>query len=772
MVFFNFSFASRSTTPSRDHDYPSSIDLEFSDIFVPCSPTLCRDRENFDSVTLRVSPGPADLELSSVDVAAPLSSPPILAEESLSELCDTDPAVPVSNVSTSDVDSPFGLIPPSRASYFPILRDRLPDSDSASASDPGSLLDLLSLGSDARLELLDSDSESVHGLGEVQSVPCEPAREPEPDPRRRPGFADIFGGAPLDADDTESYAVDSEGRFAHLVAVFDEVNSGPVIDPEGADAFTRSSTPSEATLSEPSSIPDLTDDSQASSDLTDTSFVPSDDDASTGDSIPEISDDVFPVPDPGIFSPGPIVLASRPFVSGDPPSAFEPRPSPSLLEFYGCTPDDGNIAESLSRETRRTRPVYGPGFLEARRGPLEPDFSFDPTSPPRWNPTFSSIRDIVSSDSREAPHGPLAAVDTRPHWMRRVDEIQAVGRRTLDRASWLRVPWVGERRSYDPSFELQPLRSGSGVMPRFLRDGAPVPSGPPPYQSIQFDAIQNADGVVARGAAAISTPDLPPYCEESMPPPPYTREDPPPSYLENGPPSRLVNAVNNLNAALRYSAGLSQDQPDLISRLRSLEIVEPSLSVRQFHLLRGAVCSDPHWLHAAGAPGDFGPTRRLYIRVVACGDDHGVVLDNVVDDSEGRLDHASRSSEPMYSGDYPDPHDGPPMYLVDAVSTLNIALRYSAGIAQIRANWVSRQRSLDVVRPSLTALQFRLLRAAVFTVPRNATGTTSGAGPTRRLLVSTAPNDGNYGVRVLRILDHHDGRWETIPDPDFPTNTD
>jgi len=100
-----------------------------------------------------------------------------------------------------------------------------------------------------------------------------------------------------------------------------------------------------------------------------------------------------------------------------------------------------------------------------------------------------------------------------------------------------------------------------------------------------------------------------------------------------GPPAYLINAVDNLNAALRYSAGIANIRPDRGSRLLGLEIVEPSLSVPQFRALREEILAAPLW-HRNGPRlvRARQPVRRMALKVDLTDDgDYGVVLESTVD---------------------------------------------------------------------------------------------------------------------------------------------
>jgi len=95
----------------------------------------------------------------------------------------------------------------------------------------------------------------------------------------------------------------------------------------------------------------------------------------------------------------------------------------------------------------------------------------------------------------------------------------------------------------------------------------------------------------------------------------------------------VTDAVDILNAALRYLSGLAPARPDYDSRRSSLEIVESSLPASQFHALRDEILSSPLWrgdgpfLLPAGLP-----KRRFLLRAVSLsGGGHSVSLESVVD---------------------------------------------------------------------------------------------------------------------------------------------
>lgn len=528
--------------------------------------------------------------------------------------------------------------------------------------------------------------------------------------------------------------------------------------------------------------------------------------------------------DQGGFSRRPTVFTG-PIASGDPTGDFGLRPLPRLTGYFGRDPDEDNTAERLSRESRRNRPIYGPGFLEAHPEPQEPDHAFDPTSPARWNPAFSPIRDFAIR-SLDAPfdsgHGDPETAD---YWPRRryVGDTRNVG----PAPNRLQVPWAITRTEsnfpgcnsgmargssarprggapvlrlnprpesqivYEPPLPGSESRTTRGL-PTRQRDGAPVPGGPPPYQSHPSDSQIVNRAIATEGPGTAPTPYLPPYRAETVPPPPYSPEILPPPYPDNAPPSRLADVIDTLNAALRYGAGITQIRPDLSSRLASLAIARLTLPVWQFRFLREAVCSAPRWLHAE-APTVPWPIRRLSVRADVLGDDYVLRLESILESNDGHrvtapddevlMDSLSSSRDETipYCEDSVDvaralsSDDGPPARLVDAVATLNVALRHSAGIAQTHISWTSRRRGLEIVMSSLSGPHFRLLREAVFAVPPQfgASGASSLLGPTRRLLVSTTVLDGGgYGARLARVLDHHDGRWDEVYDTDIQLDAD
>lgn len=118
------------------------------------------------------------------------------------------------------------------------------------------------------------------------------------------------------------------------------------------------------------------------------------------------------------------------------------------------------------------------------------------------------------------------------------------------------------------------------------------------------------------------------------------------------PPRYLVDAVNNLNAALRHVAGLAPIHlnrdfgilspglfqpnvpvPDRDLRLFSLEAVRPSLSIHQFRALREEVLFSPFWYGNHSCLSRHGqPIRCFFLRVVPLkGDRYGARLYNVVE---------------------------------------------------------------------------------------------------------------------------------------------
>lgn len=99
------------------------------------------------------------------------------------------------------------------------------------------------------------------------------------------------------------------------------------------------------------------------------------------------------------------------------------------------------------------------------------------------------------------------------------------------------------------------------------------------------------------------------------------------------PPSHLIDAIDILNAALRYISGLAPVRPELDSRLSSLEVVQSSLSASQYRALRDEVISSPLWRGGAPLLLPAGqPKRRFFLRaVVTRGGDHGACLESIVD---------------------------------------------------------------------------------------------------------------------------------------------
>jgi len=402
---------------------------------------------------------------------------------------------------------------------------------------------------------------------------------------------------------------------------------------------------------EPGSLPELESDSSSDSDsdsipeLSDTStdadiFLSSSfsDSLTDPDSLPDLETlSAMNLGDSGTPAPRPPTPTDVPSAGSPEPQALPPR---SLPELPGGIQEDSPAADQLGGGRRATDLVYGSGFLEVHRAPRGPDFAFDPTLPQRrWSPAFSPIRNFIA-------------------------------------------------------------RTGSST------NDAPVPGGPPPYSSLRADE-RGVDGAGALPGPDRPTPVLPPYRAETTPPPPYTPEVRPPPYslerpglefpefpraraefLRPGPdfPSYLIDAVNNLNAALRYSAGISETRPDQGSRLLSLEIVQPSLSVPHFRALRREVLSAPHWARATGAdlylahsetlnalfgldaletllaPGTNPrradrPTRRLSVRALLSGDDYAVRLEIVLDYYDAHIEMVPNSivgpdlSAPMESDD-------------------------------------------------------------------------------------------------------------------------
>lgn len=323
---------------------------------------------------------------------------------------------------------------------------------------------------------------------------------------------------------------------------------------------------------------------------------------------------------PDLVSPGEYI--PRRFASGNPPSTFDPRPRRGFQDIFGGEPEAGVIGNQPLNQQRRDRPVYGPGFLEVHSAPREPDHLFDPTQPQRrWDPAHSPIRNssVRSNPSSEPAQGAPVPGGPPPYWHVRVDEIQGITRANA-----------------------APETAGASALPT-------------EHVSPGVNVLETMGGAVTgqvAGASSLSwgdtltspTPNLPSYRAETTPPPPYSPEDRPPPYsleppsLE--PPDYLTNAINNLNRALRYSAGIEQTRPDRGSRLLGLEIVQPSLSIPQYRALRDEVLTAPLW-HADG-PRQLRagqPIRRLSLRaVVMSGGDYGARLESVVDYRDARLE--------------------------------------------------------------------------------------------------------------------------------------
>lgn len=322
---------------------------------------------------------------------------------------------------------------------------------------------------------------------------------------------------------------------------------------------------------------------------------------------------------PELVSPG---HTPRRFASGNPPSTVGLRPRRGFQEIFGGIPEAGAIGNLPINQQRRDRPIYGPGFLEVQNAPRESDLLFDPTQPQRrWDP--ASARPNPSSQPIQGapvPGGPP------PYWCVRVDQIQGIDRANV-------APEVAGANA---------LPAGASALPtEHVHPGVNV-----------LETMSGAATNQAAGASALSwgdvvtspTPNLPSYRAETTPPPPYSPEDRPPPYsLEPpslGPPDYLTNAINNLNRALRYSAGIERTRPDHGSRLLGLELVEPSLSVPQYRALRDEVLTAPLW-HADG-PRQLRagqPIRRLSLRAVVLNNgDYGARLESIVDYRDARLE--------------------------------------------------------------------------------------------------------------------------------------
>lgn len=418
----------------------------------------------------------------------------------------------------------------------------------------------------------------------------------------------------LDVDSISVEAEEVDAPSAESIPVdADEADDAPSAEPgplsgPNSDSSSNSGFDSIPELSDTSTDADIFLSSSFSDSLTDVDSLPD----LEAFSAMNLGDSSAPAPRPST----PAEAFSEPGSTPEPRVLIQPR---ALPELSGEIQEDSPAADQFGGGPRTTSPVYGSGFLEVHRAPRGPDLAFDPTLPQRrWSPALSPIRDFLA----------------RPV----------------------------------PSTE--------------SNNDAPVPSGPPPYWSLCADE-QGANGASALPGPDCPTPVLPPYRAETTPPPPYTPEVRPPPYSlglpdpefprlgpNPGPgsefPSYLIEAVNNLNAALRYSAGISQTRPDQSSRLLSLAVVQPSLSVPHFRALRREVLSAPHWARATGADLYLGhsetlhalfgldafelalgtglnprhadrPTRRLSVRALLVGDDYGVRLEIVLDYYDARL---------------------------------------------------------------------------------------------------------------------------------------
>jgi len=146
---------------------------------------------------------------------------------------------------------------------------------------------------------------------------------------------------------------------------------------------------------------------------------------------------------------------------------------------------------------------------------------------------------------------------------------------------------------------------------------------------------EHFDAVVERVALPYAAPFAPlprPLAPRRIHTPPVAVVD---AVVRSGaqPPSHLIDAIDVLNAALRYVSGLAPARPELAARLSSLDIVQSSLPITQFLALRDEVVSSPLWRGDAPLLLPAGkPKRRLFLRtVVTHGGDHGACLESIVD---------------------------------------------------------------------------------------------------------------------------------------------
>lgn len=229
------------------------------------------------------------------------------------------------------------------------------------------------------------------------------------------------------------------------------------------------------------------------------------------------------------------------------------------------------------------------------------------------------------------------------------------------------------------------------------------------------------------------------------------------------PPYYLANAVNNLDLALKYIAGLGETFPDRNARVLALEIVQYHLTVPQFRVLRDEMLSSSIWRDAPCLLPVGESKRRFSLRTVLMSDgDYGVRFESILDcrDARSETDFDPDASDVVETASHsfrPAPSE-PPGHLIDAISNLNQALRHSSGISGTRPDRDARLSGLEIVQPSLSVSQFRAIRFEVLSAPHwhsDGPRLLPAGQPIRRICLRIAQMDGgDYGARLENIVDY------------------
>lgn len=350
------------------------------------------------------------------------------------------------------------------------------------------------------------------------------------------------------------------------------------------------------------------------------------------------------------------IVPAGPLASGYFTSDFGSRPLSLLLWRSGL---GSNSDVHLGQ--RENRPVYGPGYLETQHGHAEPDYSFDPALPSRWDPPF-----------------PESIID--PAFLNRDPAAYELG--SGFQSSRRRIAHMLAESSVNSAFNRFPARfelpsPGRGLdiaRGTNVGGGAPVPGGPPPYESLRPELQIVSGTTILQGRDSAIPFELPPYCAEILLPPPYSSEAPPPPYpgdghscfegvsdisgdqgavrlpirevltdvdrtlgSSHGPPVDLTDAIGILNVWLRHTAGVPQAHVNWTSMRRSLEIVCPTLPGSHFRLLREAVFAVPPRSDELDAAAFREPIRRLAVSIaVLHGGGYGARITRVLEHHDGR----------------------------------------------------------------------------------------------------------------------------------------